>query len=52
MDEVTESYKSGEDCMRLRMYSDQQAAKKAVDNISIYPKCPCGIEKSPLELME
>ena len=48
MDEVTESYKSGEDCMRLRMYSDQQAAKKAVDNISINPKCPCGIEISPL----
>lgn len=38
--------------MRLRMYSDQQAAKKAVDNISINPKCPCGIEISPLELME
>ena len=52
MDEITESYKSGEDCMRLRMYSDQQAAKKAVDNISINPKCPCGIEISPLELME
>ena len=52
MDEVTESYRSGEDCMGLGMYSDQQAAKKAVDNISINPKCPCGIEISPLELME
>ena len=37
MDEVTESYRSGEDCMRLRIYSDLQAAKKAVDNISITP---------------
>lgn len=52
MTEVTESYLSGEDYMGFGMFADQTASKKVVDNISINPDHPCGLELSDITMMQ